>query len=172
MRVIQIVPVLAILTATVLVASLFAFSVVGSVEAKLPEKPLAAITLTVARVDIVHTEDAAIESEVITVLEPESPFLINLLDLQDGVLTGLAALGTLDLPAGLVTQIRIVVIDATITFNGDKTPLKIPAGVVRLNGVLELPGGDAAFDFDVEKSVKSNKRHDFILKPIIKFEST
>jgi len=170
MRVIRIVPVLAILTATVLVASLFAFSAVGSVDARHPPEELKAVTLFLERVDIVHTTDLDIDGEVMTVLEFPKPTVVELLTLQSGILS---VLGLTDLDEGFVTQIRLVVTDATITFNGDKFPLKIPSGVLRFNGVVSVPdGGDAVFEFDAEKSVISKKDGSFKLKPVIKFEST
>ncbi len=172
MRVIRIVPVLAILTATVLVASLFAFSVVSSVDAThLPGGVLQQITLLVERVDIVHTDDLAVKGEVLTVLDfGGSPISINLLSLQSGIVAGLG-IPTID--NGFVTQFRIVVTAATITFNGKTFDLKIPGGVLRFNGVLSVPADeDAVFDFDVEKSVIHKGPNEFILKPIIKFEST
>ncbi len=167
MRVIQIVPVLAILTATVLVASLFAFSVVGSVDAKLPTEELKAITLIVERVDIVHTDDLGVK-EVMTVVT--GPISFNLLDLRSGIVAGLG-IPTID--DGVVTQFRLVVTEATITFNGVTFLLKIPADVVRFNGVVSVPGQDAVFEFDAEKSVISNKGQGCCkLKPVLKFEST
>ncbi len=169
MRVIRIVPVLAILTATILVASIFAFSVVGSVHAShLPEQELESITLVVTRVDIVHTTDLAVKGVVLTVLEPDLPASINFLDLQPGIFT---ALGNPELPTGFVTQIRIVVIDASIQFNSDICDLFIPAGVVRLNGVFSVPGDtDAVFVFDAEKSLIV-KPSGFQLKSPIKFQA-
>jgi len=145
MRVIQIVPVLVILTATVLVASIFAFSVVSSVDAKLPTEELKAITLFVEQVDIVLTSDLAVKGVVITAIDFPQPTKVELLTLQSGILT---ALGITDLN-GIVTQIRIFVTDATITFNGVTHELKIPAEVVRFNGVVSVPDEDAVFQFDV-----------------------
>jgi len=165
MRVIRIFPVLAILTATVLVASLFAFSVVGSVEAIPLPGELQAITLRADRVDIVLTDDLAVKGEVITLLDFESPIEFNLLSLQSGILT---AFGNPDIDDGFVTQFRIVVTEATIRFNGDIFLLKIPAGVVRFNGVIEVPGQDAVFAFDAEKSVIFTPAG-FQLKSPIKF---
>jgi len=168
MRVIRIVPVLAILTATVLVASLFAFSVVGSVDAGHLPAPLKAITLKVVRVDIVHTDDLAVK-RVITVLDPESPIVVELLTLQSGILS---ALGICDLDEGFVTRISLVTSEATITFNGLTFLLKIPGGVLKLKGVLTvLNDEDAVFQFDAEKSVIS-KDLNFKLKPSIKFVTT
>ena len=166
MRVIRIVPVLAILTATVLVASIFAFSVVGSVDAThVPGAELKAITLLVERIEIFHTTDLATKGEVVRVLEL-APTLISLLALQPGILS---ALGITDLPDGFVTQVRIVTTDATITFNGATFSLQIPSGVLKLNGILIVPdGGDAVFGFDVEKSVISTGKG-FKLKPSFKF---
>jgi len=167
MRAIRIVPVLAILTATVLVASLFAFSVVGSVDAThLPEE-LKAITLFVEQVDIVLTDDLANKGVVITAIDFPQPTKAELLDLQDGILSNL---GITDLD-GIVTQIRIITTDATITFNGVTFSLKIPADVVRFNGVVSVPDEDAVFAFDEEKSVIFNPSG-FKLKSLIKFQST
>jgi len=167
MRVIQIVPVLAILTATVLVASIFAFSLVGSVDAAPPPvEELKAITLRVERVDIVHTDDLGVKGVVINVID--FPITFNLLDLRSGIVAGLG-IPTID--DGFVTQFRLVVTEATITFNGVTFLLKIPADVVRFNGVLPVPGGDAVFEFDAEKSVISTPAGFQLKSPIKFFES-
>ena len=167
MRVIRIVPVLAILTATVLVASLFASSAVGSVDARHLPTELKALTLFLVRVDIVHTTDLDIDGEVIIVIDFESPTEVELLALQSGIFS---ALGLTDLPDGFVTQVRLVTTDASITFNGKVFSLKIPSGVVKLVGVFKVPDDtDAVFAFDVEKSVLSKKDGSLKLKPVIKF---
>jgi len=165
MRVIRIVPVLAILTATVLVASIFAFSVVGSVDAThFPGGALKAITLFVEQVDIVLTDDLANKGVVITAIDFPQPTKVELLTLQDGILS---ELGITDLD-GIVTQIRINTTDATITFDGTTFSLKIPADVVRFNGVVSVPDEDAVFAFDEDKSVIFNPSG-FKLKSPIKF---
>ena len=170
MRVIRIFPVLAILTATVLVASLFAFSVVGSADASHLPDELKSIKLFLERVDIVHKTDLAAEGVVIIVFDPESPTEIELLDLQSGILS---VLGISGLDEGFVTQIRLFTTDALIEFNGDKFPLSIPSGVLRFNGVVSVPdSGDAVFAFDAEKSVITTEDGGFKLKPVIKFAST
>ncbi len=167
MRVIRIFPVLVILTATMLVASLFTFSGVGSVDATHLPTELTSIQLLLDRVDIVHTTDLAAEGVVIIVSDFESPTPVELLLLQSGLI---GALGITDIPDGFITQIRLVTTDATITFNGDKFPLTIPSGVLRFDGVFIVPDDtDAVFQFDVEKSVISKKDDIFKLKPIIKF---
>jgi len=170
MRVIRIVPVLAILTATVLVASIFTFSVVGSVDAThVPGGVLKEVTFLVERVEIVHTTDLDIDGEVMTVIDFPQPTKIELLKLQSGILT---AIGICDLDEGFVTQVRLVTTAATITFNGQTFSLSIPSGVVKLNGVLTvLNDEDGVFQFDVEKSV-INTGQGFKLKPIIKFVTT
>jgi len=165
MRVIRIVPVLAILTATVLVASIFAFSVVGSVDAAHLPSELKEIALLVERVDIVHTDDLGVK-EVMTVVT--GPISFNLLDLRSGIV---AELGIPTIDDGVVTQFRIVVTAATITFDGLTFELFIPAGVLRFNGVLEVPDDtDAVFVFDAEKSLIS-KPVGFQLKSPIKFQT-
>jgi len=170
MRVIRIVPVLAILTATVLVASVFTFSGVGSVDAIPLPGELKSIALRLDRVDIVHTTDLAVKGVVIPVIDFPVPTTVELLTLQSGILS---ALGISGLDEGFVTQIRLVTTDATITFNGKAFSLSIPSGVVRFDGVLIVPdSGDAVFDFDVEKSVITTKDGVFKLKPVIKFAST
>ncbi len=97
------------------------------------------------------------------------PQTFNLLDLQGGILNNL---GITDLPGGFVTQIRLVVTEATITFNGVTFSLSIPSGVVKLDGVLIISDVDAdgVFEFDAEKSLISNKGQGCCkLKPVIKF---
>jgi len=170
MRVIRIVPVLAILTATVLVASLFAFSAVGSVDASHLPAELKAVTLFLERVDIVHTTDLDIDGEAMIVIDFPEPTVVELLTLQSGILS---ALGITGLDEGFVTQIRLFTTAATITFDGKTFSLSIPSGVLRFNGVVSVPdGGDAVFAFDAEKSVISKKDGIFKLKPVIKFAST
>ncbi|MCH8331346.1 MAG: DUF4382 domain-containing protein [Bacteroidetes bacterium] len=150
-----------------LVASLFTFSVVGSVDATHFPGVLKSITLRLIQVDIVHTTDLATKGEVITVHEFSPPIEIELLALQSGILSALAIT---DLPDGFVTQIRLVTTDAAITFNGKVFSLSIPGGVVKFNGVLIVPDdGNAVFEFDAEKSVISIRNQVFKLKPSFKF---
>ena len=164
MRAIRIVPVLAILTATVLVASIFAFSVVGSVDA-IPLDEIEAIDLTVNRIDIVHTTNLAVKGEVIVISDQELTF--DLLVLQSGIFT---TLGIPDPPDGFVTQFRFVVIDADITFNGEEFPLQVSGGILRFNGKLPVPGGDAVFEI-TDKSVISTPSGPKLKSPIKFFES-
>ena len=171
MRVIRIFPVLAILTATVLVASLFAFSAVGSVDARHLSDlgRVTEVTLFLERVDVVHTTDLAVKGEVIIVVDFESPMPVDLLKLQSGIFS---ALGLTDIDDGFVTQVRLVTTAASITFNGDTFPLSIPSGVLKLVGVFKVPDDtDAVFAFDLEKSVITTKDGVFKLKPVIKFAS-
>lgn len=131
---------------------------------------LKAIELRLERVDIVHTTDLAVKGEVITVIEFPQPTIINLLGLQSGILT---ALGICDLPDGFVTQVKLVVTEAVITFNGELFLLQIPSGVVKLDGVLTVSNDeDAVFEFDAEKSLIPMRDGVFKLKPIIKFVTT
>jgi len=167
MRVIRIVPVLAILTAIVLVASLFAFSAVGSVDARHLPTELSALTLRLIQIDIVHTTDLDIDGEKMTVIDFERPMPVDLLKLEGGIFS---ALGLTAIPDGFVTQVRLVTTASSITFNGDVFPLSIPSGVVKLVGVFKVPDDtDAVFEFDVEKSVLSKKDGSLKLKPVIKF---
>ncbi len=135
----------------------------------LPEKPLQSINIRLQRVDVVHTTDLAVKGQVIIVAEPLRPVFVNFLDLQDGVLTALGV-STADLPAGFVTQVRLVITDAFITFDGDECNLFVPGGIVLINGEIEVGPGitdDMVFEFDVEKQVIPNRHFDFILKLVI-----
>ncbi len=133
----------------------------------IPPGVLKAITLRLERIDIVHTDDLAVKGEVLTVLDFPQPF--NLFDLQSGILSGL---GICDIDVGFVTQIRLVVTQASITFDGTTFSLKIPGGVLRFNGVLEVPADeDAVFVIDAEKSVIFTPSH-VQLKSPIKFGTT
>ncbi len=151
----------------VLVASLFALVAVAPARSGFAGDVPA---IFVQRVDVVHTTDLAVKGQVMTVLDLPQPIEMDLLSFQSGVLTRLG-ISISDLPPGFVTQIRLVLADATITFDGGTFSLFVPGGVVMLDGVLEVPGSiDAVFDFDPAKSVVERPA-DFLLKPVIPFES-
>ncbi len=152
----------------VLVASLFALIAVAPARSGfIGDIP----TIFVQRVDVVHTTDLAVKGQVITVLDLPQPIEMDLLSFQSGVLTRLG-ISTADLPAGFITQIRLVLTDATITFDGGTFSLFVPGGVVMLDGVLEVPGGDAVFEFDPAKSLVERPAKDgIVLKPVIPYES-
>ncbi len=162
-----------VLLAAVLAVGLLAGAGIGPAGAAppaLPEKPLQSITIKLQRVDVVHTTDLAVKGQVIIVLEPDRPVFVNLLDMQDGVLTALG-ISTADLPAGFITQIKLVITHASITFDGDECLLFVPGGEIIINTEVEVGpgiiGGDVVFAFDPEKQVKPNRHFDFILKHVI-----
>ncbi len=162
-----------VLLAAVLAVGLLAgagIGLAGAAPPALPDKPLQAIILKLVRVDVVHTTDLAVTGQVIPVLEFLPPVPVNLLDLQDGVLTALG-ISTADLPAGFVTQVRLVITDAFITFDGDECALFVPGWIILINGEVEVgPGiidGDMVFEFDVDKQVIPNRHFGFILKHVI-----
>ena len=159
----------ALLVCGTLVMSLFAAIAISGASGS-HIGPFRRVDIRIAQVDIVHTTDLAVTGQVITISEPNRGF--DLLALGTlGVLTTLTDRGVpvSDLPEGFITQFRLVLTDATITFDGTTFPLRIPSGVIKLNGVFVVPGDqDAVFHFDPEKQLIQTGRG-IMLKPVIEF---
>ena len=132
----------------------------GTLPAQLPGE-LKAVTLLLTRVDVVT------DVEVITVIDLPMGTPFNLLELQSGVLTAIGV----SLPTGtMVHQVRLIVVGASIRFDGVSSPLGVPGMTVKLlvQGGLEIDtDSDAVFEFDVDKQLVVNKKG-FKLKPVIK----
>jgi Domain of unknown function (DUF4382) len=109
------------------------------------------------------------------------PGIYNLLNLTNG---NTALLTSADLPAGKVSQLRLVLgpNNTVVTRDGQVYPLKVPSGAesgLKLKIDAELTADvtyQLVLDFDVAKSVKdrggSNKNEKFKLKPTIRVITT
>lgn len=102
------------------------------------------------------------------------PGLYNLLDFRNGTDTLLAGV---DLPAGTVSQIRLVLGDdnSLVLNDGETVPLSTPSGQqsgLKLNIHSELVAGipyALVLDFDAARSiVKAGNSGQYILKPVIR----
>lgn len=102
------------------------------------------------------------------------PGLYNLLDFRNGADT---VLGGVDLPAGTVSQIRLVLGDDNylVLEDGTKVPLTTPSAQqsgLKLNVHAELKAGipyALVLDFDAARSVvEAGKSGQYLLKPVIR----
>ena len=101
-----------------------------------------------------------------------TPGVYNLLELTNGLDT---LLGTLDLPAGRVSQIRLVLGDNnTIKVDGETSELSTPSGQqsgLKLNLNANLKEGivyKVLLDFDVARSIVTTGNGGYSLKPVIR----
>ena len=87
-------------------------------------------------------------------------------------LTGVeTVLGSRQLKPGQYNQIRLDVVEAIITIDGEDKVAKVPSGKLRLAGSFELTAGETTLvtlDFDANKSVVLRGKTDPLLKPVIK----
>lgn len=102
------------------------------------------------------------------------PGLYNLLDFRNGADT---VLGGVDLPAGTISQIRLILGDDNflVLNNGTKIPLTTPSAQqsgLKLNVHAELKAGipyALVLDFDAARSVvEAGKSGHYLLKPVIR----
>jgi Domain of unknown function (DUF4382) len=103
-----------------------------------------------------------------------SPANFNLLEFTNGMDT---LLSSVELPAGNVSQLRLILGDNnSITVNGvtEDLPLEVPSGSesgLKFNIHADLIGGieyKLWIDFDVLRSIVVNGNGDYILKPLIR----
>jgi len=109
-----------------------------------------------------------------TMTLPATPVTYNLLEFTNGMET---LLSSIELPAGKVSQLRLILGDNnTIVVNGvtEPLPLEVPSGSesgLKFNIHAELlPGIEYKLwiDFDCARSVVDNGAGDYILKPLIR----
>jgi len=105
-------------------------------------------------------------------LETFSPKVFNLLDFTNGLDT---LLGTLELPSGEISQIRLTLgSDNSVTQNGETYPLTVPSGYtsgIKLNLHTMLLDGityKVWIDFDAARSIVETGSNQFKLKPVIR----
>lgn len=96
----------------------------------------------------------------------------NILDFKNGLDT---VLGTISLPAGMISQLRLVLgSNNQVVFNGIKSNMTTPSaqqsGLKLLINTTLLAGIDYVYwvDFDATKSIVHTGSNNFILKPVLK----
>ncbi len=135
-----------------------------------PSNKFQAINVTISRVDIVYISAGETLEKVITINNTTQTF--NLLDLRNGVR---ATLGIIELPKGVVTQIRLIVTEVrAVDKNGIEYEVFVPSGKqtgIKLTGAFVVTPGSTVevfIDFDGEKSIVYAPGKGYILNPVIK----
>ena len=80
-------------------------------------------------------------------------------------------LGSSQLQPGPYNQLRLSVVEALITIQGEERTATVPSGKLRLVGAFDLVAGETTvltLDFDAERSVVLRGRLDPLLKPVVK----
>ncbi len=130
---------------------------------------------TFDRVDITFAEISAhIDGEWVTI-RGDDPITVNLLEWNNGKSF---VIGSADLPAGHYTQIRLKILNASVTMGGQTFPLPIPSGAqsgLKLLANFDIEPGmtyELVLDFDVHRSIVMRGRfHNplrFLFKPVIR----
>lgn len=96
----------------------------------------------------------------------------DLLTLQNGVF---AELGTVTLPAGHYTQVRLLLDPGSyLVLDGNRVPLTVPSGLqtgLKLIGEFDVPAGgltDLGLDFDAARSIHQTGNGRWMLKPTVR----
>ncbi|HXD77804.1 MAG TPA: DUF4382 domain-containing protein [Puia sp.] len=100
------------------------------------------------------------------------PGVYNLLDFRNGMDT---VLGAVDIPAGTIAQIRLILGDSnTVVVGGESYPMKTPSAQqsgLKLHLDATLAGGIVYklwIDFDAARSIVQTGNGKFLLKPVIR----
>lgn len=150
----------------------------GKIELRLidaPSRDVTSIVVTIERVDA-HVDGAGWATLVST------PQTIDLLTLRGGTF---ATLGIGRLPAGKLTQLRLVVSNSASSFvttpDGVRHALLIPSGTqsgIKLVGNIDLPECSSAIitlDFDGQNSLMVHTSHmsdEWMLRPVVRIAGT
>jgi len=172
-----------LLISTLLFAGLFLFfscskstsrtSATGHLEIRLTDGPATydAVYIDVQQVAVNVSSDSATDSgwHTIPLLRPG---IYNLLDFKNGIDTVLASA---DLPAGKLSQLRLILGDSnSVVVDGQSYPMKTPSGQqsgVKLKINTTLTGGIVYrlwIDFDAGRSIVATGSGKYILKPVIR----
>lgn len=82
-----------------------------------------------------------------------------------------AVLGSTPLEPGRYNQIRLNIVEATVTIEGEDRDATVPSGRLRLVGSFELVADETTLvtlDFDAEKSVVLRGTMDPLIRPVVK----
>ena len=127
----------------------------------LPSPVITAIDITVEEVQVNSASDGQWQT---VVQGPVSFDLIKLVGVED-------ILGSGDLAPGQYTQIRLKVTSTTITQDGETSEAKVPSDTLKIVRPFTIVAGQttiATLDFDATRSVVTQGRGNFLLKPVIK----
>lgn len=94
--------------------------------------------------------------------------IFDLITLQNNVTE---ILGSVNLSAGLYTQIRLYIEQAVLTIDGDEYYCKIPSNTIKLITPFEISPGNTTtltLDFDIWESVHETGNNNYMFQPTIK----
>ena len=144
----------------------------GTLKISITDAPASfeAVNITFSEISV-HTN-----GEWITVRdETEDPITINLLEWNNGQSI---VIGTADVPSGLYTQVRLIILSANIVVNESQHDLFVPSGAqsgLKFGPQFTVQPGTTAeliIDFDVNRSIvvagPSQDPNKYILKPTIR----
>ena len=139
----------------------------GTLEVRVTDAPpdgVSKILLTVRNIEV-NGAQGDTESGWRTVVE--GPVTFDLV-----AVTGVEeALGSAELPPGRYNQVRLEIVTALVTTEGEEKPTTVPSGKLRLVGGFDVVAGETlvlTLDFDAGKSVVLRGRGDPLLKPTVK----
>ena len=130
-----------------------------------PDLNITAALVTISQVNVHYAGTNDTNGSWITVINESQTF--DLIQIQNAT----EFLGSMSLPAGWYTQIRLFVDSAIVTIDGIQYDLKIPSNKVKLITPWLLQDGQTltlTLDFDVQKSVHETGSGNYIMKPTIK----
>ena len=97
---------------------------------------------------------------------------LDLMNLQGGITE---MLGQVQMEAGKVTQIRLVVTQGEVVSGGQTYDVEVPSGEIKLNTPFDVCAGGAielTLDFDAQRSLRYNPGKDnYRLQPVVKIDS-
>ena len=129
-----------------------------------PPDGVSKILITVGNVEVNRSEGPSPTGWETVVSESQTFDLVQLTGVE-------AVLGRSQLEPGRYNQIRLDVVDATITIDDEERVATVPSGRLRLVGSFELTADETTIitlDFDAEKSVVIRGNKDPLLKPVVK----
>ena len=129
-----------------------------------PPKGVTKILITVEDIEANVAGDAADSGWRTIIKGPLSFDLVELTGVEE-------VLGESELEPGRYGQLRVTVVDASITIQGEEKAATVPSGKLRFVGGFDLVAGETTMltlDFDAKKSVILRGKMDPLLRPVVK----
>ena len=129
-----------------------------------PPEGVSKIEITVGSVEVNRAEGPSPVGWETVISEPQTFDLVQLEGIE-------ALLGSSQLEPGRINQIRLEIVEATITLNGEDLTATVPSGRLRLVGSFELSADETTvvtLDFDADKSVVLRGNMNPLIRPVVK----
>ncbi|RJO61368.1 MAG: DUF4382 domain-containing protein [Dehalococcoidia bacterium] len=138
----------------------------GTIQVYVTDAPpvgVTAVLIKVSKVEV-HKSGEADDQWVTVLTNPQVFDLVQVSGVNH-------LLGTSDLAAGNYTQVRLEIVDVTVTIAGVQVKAIVPSGELKLVGNIVIEAGkqtSVILDFDGEKSVVLEGQDKVSLKPVVK----